>query len=67
MNTAADLPVRGRIEFQAEDTAALRRALKAAHDAVSDDLEPNVLWAPGYRVGIIVEVRTEAQSTLEIA
>jgi len=55
MNRAVNLPVRGRIEFQAEDTAALRCALKAAHDAISEGLEPNILWAPGYRVGIMVQ------------
>lgn len=64
MNMAADLPVRGRIEFQAKDTMSLRRALKAAHDAISEDLEPNLLWAPGYRVGIVVEVRTELVPTV---
>ena len=44
----------GRIEFRADDARTLRAGLCAALVALDQGVEPNVVWAPGYRVAIMI-------------
>lgn len=54
MNPTVPMPLVGRIEFACADERGLRDGLRALLAASADDVGPNVLWAPGYHVAIIV-------------
>lgn len=48
------MTVTGRIEFDAADRTQLRAGLIAALHALDHGLEPNMLWAEGYRIAIML-------------
>lgn len=52
-----DWAVTGRIEFMAADAEAVSEALRAALVALHQGVEPNLLWAPTYRLALIVQDR----------
>lgn len=50
-----DLALRGHIEFMVTDATAMAEGLRAVLIALQQGVEPNVIWAPQYRLAIMVE------------
>lgn len=48
------MTIQGRLEFHATGPDALRAGLCAALRALDAGVEPNLLWADGYRIAIMI-------------